>query len=122
MASRARSHVPSIALAALALGALALSAAACSSAKPKQAEEPDPLKDSGEDMAPADTSAAEGAKTDASGEEAMHEKCCAQCKEAFSKDRSGQSADSIPCVDYSDLQPWCTEHFRGKPTMAAACQ
>ncbi len=121
MAPRARFHVPSLLAAALACGALALSAVACSSAKPKQAEEPDPLKDSGEDMAPADTSAAEGAKTDPSGEEAMHVKCCAQCKEAAAKDRSGESPEKIPCADYSDLQPWCTEHFRVKPTMAAAC-
>jgi hypothetical protein len=114
MASRARALVPLFAAAVLALG--------CSSSKPKQAEEPDPLKDTGEDMAPSDTSAAEGAKPDVAAEEAMHTKCCAQCKEALSKDRSGQSADTIPCADYSDLQPWCTEHFRVKPTMAAACQ
>ncbi len=104
-----------------ALLALVPVASACSSAKPKQAEEPDPLKDSGQDMAPADTSAADAAKGDSSGEEAMHTKCCAQCKEAQSKDRSGQAADTVPCVDYSDLQPWCTEHFRAKPTMASAC-
>ncbi len=122
MATSARFHVPSFVATALACGALALSAAACSSAKPKQAEEPDPLKDSGQDMAPADTSASEGAKNDPAAEEAMHDKCCAQCKEAFSKDRSGQPAASIPCADYSDLQPWCTEHFRVKPTMASACQ
>lgn len=121
MASRARFHVPSLLATALACGVLALSAAACSGAKPKQAEEADPLKDDGQDMAQPDTSAAEGAKTDPSGEEAMHEKCCAQCKEALGKDRSGQAAESIPCADYSDLQPWCTEHFRVKPTMASAC-
>lgn len=99
----------------------ALSLAACAAGKPKQHEEADPLKESGQDMAPADTSAADGAKKDTAGEEAMHAKCCAQCKEALSKDRSGQSPDSIPCADYSDLQPWCTEHFRVQPTMASAC-
>ena len=103
------------------LAACAL-AAACAASKPKQAEEPDPLKDTGEDMAAPDTAAADGAKTDPSGEEAMHTKCCDQCKEALSKDRSGQNPDEIPCADYSDLQPWCTEHFRVKPTMASACK
>jgi hypothetical protein len=103
------------------LAACGLAAACGASSKPKQAEEPDPLKDSGQDMAPADTAAAEGAKNDPAAEEAMHTKCCAQCSEAASKDRSGQSPDSIPCADYSDLQPWCTEHFRVKPTMASAC-
>lgn len=117
MALRARFLVP-----LFATSALALSAFACSPAKPKQAEEPDPLKDTGEDMAPADTSAADATKQDPAGEEAMHTKCCEQCKDAFSKDRSGQAADTIPCADYSDLQPWCTEHFREKPTMASACQ
>lgn len=95
---------------------------ACAASKPKQHEDADPLHESGQDIAPADTSAAEGAKKDTAGEEAMHEKCCAQCKEALSKDRSGQSPDSIPCADYSDLQPWCTEHFRVTPTMASACK
>lgn len=121
MASSARSNVSSLAILTLASLGLALSAAACSGAKPKQAEEADPLKDSGEDMAPADTSAAEAAKPDADAEEAMHTKCCAQCKEALSKDRSGEKPETVPCADYSDLQPWCTEHFRVKPTMASAC-
>jgi hypothetical protein len=113
MASRTRFLVPFLAASAL--------FAACANTKPKQAEEPDPLKDSGQDMAAPDTAAAEGAKGDVKAEEAMHTKCCEQCRDANSKDRSGQSAESIPCVDYSDLQPWCTEHFRVKPTMASAC-
>jgi hypothetical protein len=114
MAPRARFYVPFLVVAA----ALSL---ACSTAKPKQAEEPDPLKDSGQDMAAADTSAAEGAKKDTAGEEAMHTKCCTQCKDALAKDRSGEKPENIPCVDYSDLEPWCTEHFRVKATMASAC-
>jgi len=119
MASRAHFFVPFVPVAlVLATGLVA----ACSSAKPKQAEEPDPLKDSGQDMAADDTSAADGAKKDTAGEEAMHEKCCGQCKDALSKDRSGENPESVPCVDYSDLQPWCTEHFRSTPTMAAACK
>ncbi|MEZ4296377.1 MAG: hypothetical protein R3B70_15505 [Polyangiaceae bacterium] len=114
MALRARFALPALALTGLLV--------ACGASKPKQAEEPDPLKDSGgEDMAAPDTAAADGAKTDPAAEEAMHTKCCAQCKEANEKDRSGQAADTIPCADYSDLQPWCTEHFRSKPTMASAC-
>lgn len=115
MAPRARFFVPFL------VAAASVTIAACSSAKPKQAEEPDPLKDSGQDMASADTSAADGAKKDTSGEEAMHGKCCAQCKDALAKDRSGEKPENIPCVDYSDLEPWCTEHFRVKPTLASAC-
>jgi hypothetical protein len=107
------------ALSFLAVGTLL---AACANTKPKQAEEPDPLKDSGQDMAAPDTAAAEGAKGDPAAEEAMHSKCCDQCKEALGKDRSGQNPEEIPCADYSELQPWCTEHFRIKPTMAGACK
>jgi len=114
MASRALLLVP------FAFAAAALTA--CAASKPKQHEVEDPLKEGGQDIAPADTAAAEGAKKDSVGEDAMHEKCCTQCKDALSKDRSGQNPDSIPCADYSDLQPWCTEHFRVKPTMASACK
>ncbi len=113
MAPRARLLVPLLFAVA--------SLAACAASKPKQHEDVDPLHESGQDIAPADTSAAEGAKKDVAAEEAMHTKCCAQCKEASSKDRSGQPADSVPCADYVDLQPWCTEHFRVSPTMASAC-
>lgn len=116
MALRAPSLMPFLAAAA------ALSLACAGAGKPKQKEDADPLKDSGQDMAAPDTAAAEGAKKDVAAEEAMHSKCCEQCKEALGKDRSGQSADSIPCADYSDLQPWCTEHFRVTPTMASACK
>ncbi len=114
MASRARFALPFLAACAL--------LAACAASKPKQAEEPDPLKDSGQDMAAPDTAAAEGAKTDPAAAEAMHSKCCDQCKDAQSKDRSGANPDEVPCADYVDLQPWCTEHFRVKPTMASACK
>ncbi|MBK8253490.1 MAG: hypothetical protein IPK82_12590 [Polyangiaceae bacterium] len=118
MGSSARTAFSLCTLTALTL----FGAFACGGGKPKQAEEPDPLKDTGQDMAAPDTAAAEGAKNDPAGEEAMHAKCCAQCKEAAEKDRSGQNPDTIPCADYSDLQPWCTEHFRVKPTMASACK
>lgn len=69
-----------------------------------------------------DTAAADGAKGHAAAAEAMHSKCCDQCKDAQSKDRSGANPDEVPCADYVDLQPWCTEHFRAKPTMASACK
>lgn len=95
---------------------------ACAGSKPRQKEDADPMKDSGQDMAAPDTAAAEGAKKDVAAEQAMHTKCCEQCKEANKNDRSGQSPDQIPCADYSDLQPWCTEHFRVTPTMASACK
>lgn len=115
MVPRARFFVPFLVAAAATLFA-------CGTAKPKQAESADPLSDSGQDMAAPDTAAADGAKNDPAGEEAMHAKCCTQCKEASANDRSGQNLDTVPCADYSELQPWCTEHFRVKPTMASACK
>ena len=69
---------------------------------PKQAEAPDVTDDKGADM---------------------HAKCCEQCNEGMSKDRSGAKPDAVPCADFTDvLKPWCLEHFRSKPTMAAACK
>ncbi len=116
MAPRARLLLPFL------FALTSLACLACAASKPRQHEDADPLKESGQDIAPADTSAAEGAKKDVAAEEAMHTKCCGQCKEALAADRSGQSPDSIPCADYVDLQPWCTEHFRVTPTMASACK
>lgn len=110
----------------LPLVALALALAAACGPPPKQAEVPDALNDKGADIAPSGDDAAGQAKgqEEAKQSEAdMHAKCCEQCKEGMAKDRTGQPADKIPCTDFTDtLKPWCLEHFRGKPVMAAQCK
>ena len=94
---------------------------------PKQAEVPDVTDDKGADMQgqdpnPSDQNKSGQAEVKASEEE-MHTKCCEQCREGMAKDRSGSKPESVPCADFTDvLKPWCLEHFRSKPTMAAACK
>lgn len=91
---------------------------------PKQAEVADDTKETGMDVAATDP----GAKPAEPGEvnenaAKMHEKCCEQCKTGLSKDRTGSAPNTIPCADFTaDLDPFCIEHFRGKPTMADACK
>ena len=107
---------------------MGLITAACSSGPPKQAEVPDVEKDTGQDMAPGEGSPAPAASGTPSAEAApeadkMREKCCAACKAALAKDRSGAAASTVPCVDFTaDLDVFCIEHFRSKPTMASGCQ
>lgn len=98
----------------------------CHTKPPRQAESFDPVSDKGADMAGGEDSSGtlkgEAGKTKPA-EDDMHVKCCQACKAGFAKDRTGQAADKIPCADYTDtLSPWCLEHFRGKPTMAAQCK
>jgi hypothetical protein len=104
---------------------LALLIPACGATKPpKQAEVPDVLSDKGSDMSGGED-ARNGAslKDDKGGEQQMHAKCCGECKEGMSKDRSGGAASAIPCTDFTDtLDPICLEHFRGKKTMASECK
>jgi len=112
--------------AALALSFSALFAVACGG-PPKQADTPEPLSDQGADMSGGEDATNGGTVAPAeggqSGEEQMHAKCCGQCKEGLAKDRTGQDPKGIPCADYTDtLDPFCLEHFRGKPTMAAECK
>jgi hypothetical protein len=117
---------------ALAVAALSLSlgliTAACSSGPPKQAEVPDVDKDTGQDIAGGEGTPAAAASgtpaTEAPPEgDKMHEKCCTSCKEALGKDRSGAKANTIPCADFTaDMDVFCIEHFRSKPTMASDCQ
>lgn len=100
-------------------------ALACS--PPKQAEAPDALEGTGEDMAATETPAApaekEAAPEKAEGAAEMHAKCCESCKEGLAKDRSGGKPETIPCADFTDtLTPWCLEHFRSTPTMASDCK
>lgn len=105
--------------------AITLVLAACSSPPPKQAETPDLLSDKGPDMSAGEDSrnGATLKETGQSGAEQMHEKCCGQCKQAMAKDRTGATADTIPCTDFTDtLDPFCLEHFRGKKTMASECR
>lgn len=111
-----------VATAGLALG-LALVLPACGG-KVKQAEVADPLSDKGPDMSNGEDSRnGQVLKDDKSGEEAMHAKCCGECKEGMSKDRTGAAANTIPCADFTDtLDPICLEHFRGKKTMASECK
>lgn len=116
---------------ALAVAAFSLSlgliTAACSSGPPKQAEVPDVDKDTGQDMAGAEGAPAPAASGTPATEPAaegdkMHEKCCTACKAALAKDRSGGAASAIPCADFTaDMDVFCIEHFRSKPTMASAC-
>lgn len=105
---------------------LALVVASCGGKPPKQAEAPDALNDKGADMQTGqegnggDVTQKAGNK---SGEEAMHDKCCGECKAGMAKDRSGSAAKDIPCTDFTnDLDPFCLEHFRGRKTMAADCK
>jgi len=106
--------------------ALALSAITCG-AQPKQAEVPDVTTDKGADMQAeqpsGDPNKVGGAEQAKVSEEEMHTKCCQECREGMAKDRSGTSPDKVPCADFTDvLKPWCLEHFRSKPTMAAQCK
>jgi hypothetical protein len=92
---------------------------------PKQAEAPDVTDDKGADMQGTDPNPSDQNKSGEAevkaAEADMHAKCCEQCNEGMSKDRSGAKPDAVPCADFTDvLTPWCLEHFRGKPTMAAA--
>ncbi|MCC6553923.1 MAG: hypothetical protein IT372_13010 [Polyangiaceae bacterium] len=106
---------------ALASSVLALAASACGG-PPKQAEVADVDKDTGADMAPTESAPTPG-EGDKAGEEEMKAKCCAECKAGLAKDRSGASPDTVPCADFTDtLSPWCLEHFRAQPTVAAKCQ
>jgi hypothetical protein len=103
--------------------AFALALPGCGGA-PKQAEAPDPEKDTGADMSGGEDprDGGELAKDAKESEEDMHAKCCSICKEALAKDRSGAAPSTIPCADFTDaLTPWCLEHFRSKPAMASEC-
>jgi hypothetical protein len=109
--------------AALALS-LAVLVSACGG-QPKQAEVADDTKETGVDMAGAESAPQNQPSEGAAAPEAaeMHAKCCELCKEGLSKDRTGADPKTIPCADFTDtLTPWCLEHFRGKPTMADACK
>ncbi len=95
---------------------------------PKQAEVPDVDKGTGVDMAGEESapapkgSASPDAPLEAEVAE-MHTKCCASCQQGLAKDRTGADPKTIPCADFTDvLSPWCLEHFRSKPTMAADCK
>ena len=112
-----------LALSVLVLGVPLLG---CRMKPPRQAESVDPTSDKGADMTGGEdgsgTLKGEAGSTKPS-EDQMHAKCCAACREGLAKDRTGQSPDKIPCADYTDtLSPWCLEHFRSKPTMAAQCK
>jgi len=104
---------------------LGLAVVACGG-PPKQAEVPDVDKGTGVDMAgeeaapaPKGTSAADAPPEAAD----MHAKCCVSCREGMAADRSGSDAKTVPCADFTTvLSPWCLEHFRAKPTMAADCK
>lgn len=91
--------------------------------KPKQAEVPDVDKEgAGPDMAGDEAAAKAGDDDKPAGESDMRDKCCASCDEAMKADRSGQSADQIPCADFtSAMSPWCLEYFRAHPTKASEC-
>ena len=115
---------------ALSVAALALSlgviTAACGG-PPKQAEVPDITKDTGQDMSGEEGAPPAAASSNPAAEapppaEKMHEKCCASCKEALAKDRSGAKANTVPCADFTgDMDVFCIEHFRSQPTMASDC-
>jgi len=118
---------PDMRTAARLLVLVACLAAVTCGGPPKQAEAPDVTDDKGADMQGQDPNAADPNKTGTeevkASEADMHAKCCEQCKEGMAKDRSGAKADAVPCADFTDvLKPWCLEHFRSKPTMAAACK
>jgi hypothetical protein len=102
------------------------SLAACHTKPPRQAEAADPMSDKGADMSHGEDGSGSlkgEAGTTKPSEDDMHAKCCASCKEGLKKNRSGESADKIPCADFTDtLSPWCLEHFRSKPTMASQCK
>jgi hypothetical protein len=93
---------------------------------PKQAAGPEVTESSGEDMAAQEAAPAPASTADSkpSAEaEQMHDKCCAECKTGLSQDRSGAKPESVPCADFTAaLSPWCLEHFRARPTMAAECK
>jgi hypothetical protein len=101
---------------------------ACGKTKPpKQAESADALNDKGADMSTGEEPGGNpkpAADSDPKpGEEAMHTKCCGQCKDGLAKDRSGGNAATIPCTDFTAaLDPFCLEHFRGRKTMAVECK
>jgi hypothetical protein len=104
---------------ALASSVLALAASACG--PPKQAEVADVDKDTGIDMAGAESAPISG-ETPKAEEAEMHTKCCGECKTGLAKDRSGAAPDTVPCADFTDtLSPWCLEHFRAHPAMASSC-
>ena len=103
--------------------ALTLIVSACGG-PPKQAEVADDTKETGMDVAAVDPEAkpVDPGATNENAEK-MHAKCCEQCKAGLAKDRTGASPSSIPCADFTaDLDPFCIEHFRGRPTMADACK
>jgi hypothetical protein len=46
--------------------------------------------------------------------------CCAQCVAALDKDRSGQDATKIPCMDFTaDMEEDCVIWFRSNPVKAS---
>lgn len=112
------------------LAVTALGLTGCGTSPPKQAEVADVTTDTGADMAgteaPGSTSADKekvGAEEVKASAEDMHAKCCEQCKAGMAKDRSGGKPEATPCADFTDtLAPWCLEHFRDKPAMAAECK
>ena len=105
---------------------LALLIPACASKGPKQAEVADPLADKGSDMSGGEDSRnGQILKDDKSGAEAMHAKCCGQCRDAHAKDRSGSAANTVPCLDYAvdgSVDAICREHFAANKTMASDCK
>lgn len=107
--------------------AFALATAACSTKPPKQAEVADALSDKGPDMATGEDARNGNVEANAAASvdnaEKIHAKCCGQCKQGLSKDRTGASPTTIPCADFTDtLDMVCLEHFRGKKTMASECK
>jgi hypothetical protein len=108
---------------------LAVAAAGCGS-PPKQVEVADVTNDTGADIQTGEPPAGDQAAKEKTGAEEvkasaedMRTKCCEQCKAGMAKDRSGAKPEAVPCADFTDtLAPWCLEHFRDKPAMAAECK
>ena len=107
-----------------------LVAAAGCGGPPKQVEAADVTNDTGADIQTGEPAAADQADKEKAGAEEvkasaedMRTKCCEQCKAGLAKDRSGSKPETVPCADFTDtLAPWCLEHFREKPAMAAECK
>jgi hypothetical protein len=100
-----------------------LLAAACDPPKqqrPPRIPDEDPATEGGDIVAPEEKEVAPVEEAKETPAQLKH-RCCNECVKGMAADRSGDTADKIPCADFtSTLAEDCLAHFRKESMMASA--
>jgi hypothetical protein len=105
-------------------GLLALTLTTFGCGQPKQAAPPQFEDHGGQDIAAEDEKEIVPVAKTPDEMSATEKKaaCCKQCAKGMMDDRTGESAEKIPCADFtSTLEDWCLDYFRKTPAMASEC-